>query len=171
MAAAMTAANRVRVSCGTVEYYVDGIDEKHIVMTEANVVAGPYDIPEQAGKTSQAAACNLDERFGEDGGSGLLAWFTDPELTDPARELKVVAGRTLKLYARNRLTLRCSFTDDSIDTSTHVLRTSPESTAPLAESWTLPDFGLSDERHALDGIDLPAIGDDGLAHKALYLGE
>lgn len=51
--------------------------------------------------------------------------FTDPELTDPARELKVVAGRTLKLYARNRLTLRCSFTDDSIDTSTLVLRTSP----------------------------------------------
>ena len=51
LAAAMTAANRARVSCGTVEYYVDGIDEKHIVMTEANVVAGPYDIPEQAGKT------------------------------------------------------------------------------------------------------------------------
>lgn len=58
-----------------------------------------------------------------------------------------------------------------MDTTELVLRTSPESTAPLAESWSLPDFGLSDERHALDGIGLPAIGDDGPAHKALYLGE
>lgn len=160
-----------RVSCGTVEYYVDGIDDTHIVMTDANVVAGPYGIPDKADKAAQAAACNLNEHFGEDNGSGLLAWFTDPELTDPARDLKVVAGRTLKLYARNRLTLRCDFTDDSVDTTTLVLRTSPESAAPLAESWTLPDFGLSDERHTLDGIALPAIGDDGPAHKALYLGE
>lgn len=160
-----------RVSCGTVEYYVDGIDGKHIVMTDTNVVAGPYDIPERAGKTSQAAACNLNDHYGEGTGTGLLAWFTDPGLTMAARDLKVVAGRTLKLYARNRLTLRCSFTDDSIDTTTLVLRTSPESTAPLAESWTLPDFGLSGERHTLDGIALPAIGDNGPAHKALYLGE
>lgn len=160
-----------RVSCGTVEFYADGIDEKNLVMTEANVAAGPYAIPEQAAKAAQKAACNLNERFDEDGGSGLTAWFTDAELTNPARDLKVVAGRTLKLYARNRLTFRCAFTDDSVDTTELVLRTSPESTAPLAESWTLPDFGLSDERHALDGIGLPAIGDDGPAHKALYLGE
>ena len=160
-----------RVSCGTVEYYVDGIDDTHIVMTDANVVAGPYRIPDKADKAAQVAACNLNEHFGEDGGSGLLAWFTNPGLTDPARDLKVVVGRTLKLYARNRLTLRCAFTDDSVDTTTLVLRTSPESTAPLAESWTLPDFGLSDERHTLDGIALPAIGDDGPAHKAIYLGE
>lgn len=160
-----------RVSCGTVEFYADGIDEKHLVMAEANVAAGPYAIPEQAAKAAQKAACNLNERFDEDGGSGLTAWFTDPELTNPAHDLKVVAGRTLKLYARNRLTLRCAFTDDSVDTTELVLRTSPESIAPLAESWTLPDFGLSDERHAVDGIGLPAIGDDGPAHKALYLGE
>lgn len=160
-----------RVSCGTVEYYVDGIDDKHLVMTDANVVAGPYSIPEQASKTAQAASCNLNEHFGEEAGSGIHAWFTDPELKEPAHDLKVVAGRTLKLYARNRLTLRCAFTDDSIDTTTLVLRTSPGSTAPLAESWTLPDFGLSDERHTLDGIGFPVIGDDGPAHKALYLGE
>lgn len=160
-----------RLSLGRVEYYVDGIDDTHVVMTDANVVAGPYSIPDKADKAAQAAACNLNENFGEDGGSGLLAWFTDPELTDPAHNLKVVAGRTLKLYARNRLTLRCDFTDDSVDTTALVLRTSPESTASLAESWTLPDFGLSDERHTLDGIGLPTIGDDGPAHKALYLGE
>lgn len=86
--------------------------------------------------SAQKAACNLNERFDEDGGSGLTAWFTDPELTNPACDLKVVAGRTLKLYARNRLTLRCAFTDDSVDTTELVLRTSPESIAPLAESWT-----------------------------------
>lgn len=44
-----------RVSCGTVEFYADGIDEKHLVMAEANVTAGPYAIPEQAAKRAESS--------------------------------------------------------------------------------------------------------------------
>ena len=160
-----------RLSLGKVEYYVDGTGSGHLVFTDANVKVGNYSIPEKTTTAALAEACNLDAHFGDAQSTGFTGWFCNPALTEQAGNLKVVAGRTLKLYARNRLTLRCSFTDDSIDTTTLVLRTSPESTAPLAESWTLPDFGLSGERHTLDGIALPAIGDDGPAHKALYLGE
>lgn len=160
-----------KLSLGKVEYYVDGTDSGHLVFTDANVKVGNYSIPEKATTAALVGACNLDAHFGDAQSTGFTGWFCNPALTEQAGNLKVVAGRTLKLYARNRLTLRCSFTDDSIDTTTLVLRTSPESAAPLAESWTLPDFGLSDERHTLDGIALPAIGDDGPAHKALYLGE
>ena len=35
----------------------------------------------------------------------------------------------------------------------------------------LVDFGRSAEAHALDGLMLPAIGDDGVGHKAVYRGE
>ena len=160
-----------RISTGKVVYHVDGIDEGSVVFTDANVPAGAYTVPDKAFQAALADTCNLNGHYGESPSTGFTGWFTDKGLTAPYGGSELSAGDELHLYARNRLTFRCAFTDDSVDTTELVLRTSPESTAPLAESWTLPDFGLSDERHTLDGIGLPAIGDDGPAHKALYLGE
>lgn len=160
-----------RISTGKVVYHVDGTDEGSVVFTDANVPAGAYAVPDKAFQAALADTCNLNDHYGESPSTGFTGWFTDKGLTAPYRGSELSAGDELHLYARNRLTFRCAFTDDSVDTTELVLRTSPESTAPLAESWTLPDFGLSDEKHSLNGIGLPAIGDDGPAHKALYLGE
>lgn len=163
-------AGPVHVGGIKVVYHADGIDDESVVFTET-VQAGPHTASDDATSAAIKTHCNLNDHFDEDQGTGFTGWFTDKGLTAPYGGSELSAGDELHLYARNRLTLRCAFTDDSVDTTELVLRTSPESTAPLAESWSLPDFGLSDERHALDGIGLPAIGDDGPAHKALYLGE
>lgn len=160
-----------KLSLGKVEYYADGTDADHLAFTDANARAGAYEIPDKATSAALSDNCNLNDHFGDNPSTGFSGWFLDPGLTKKASDLKVSVGRTLKLYGRNRLTLRCAFTDDSVDISSLTLRTSPSSTAPMAEAWGLPDFGLSDEAHALDGLSLPAIGDDGPAHKALYLGE
>ena len=163
-------AGPVHVGGIKVVYHADGIDDESVVFTET-AQAGPHTASDDATSAAIKTHCNLNDHFDEDPSTGFTGWFTDKGLTSPYGGSELSAGDELHLYARNRLTLRCAFTDDSVDTTELVLRTSPESTAPLAESWSLPDFGLSDERHALDGIGLPAIGDDGPAHKALYLGE
>ena len=163
-------AGPVHVGGIKVVYHADGIDDESVVFTET-VQAGPHTASVDATSAAIKAHCNLNGHFDEDPSTGFTGWFTDKGLTSPYGGSELSAGDELHLYSRNRLTLRCALTDDSVDTTELVLRTSPESTAPLAESWSLPDFGLSDERHALDGIGLPAIGDDGPAHKALYLGE
>ena len=163
-------AGPVHVGGVKVVYHADGIDDGSVVFTET-LQAGPHTASVDATSAAIKTHCNLNDHFDEDQSTGFTGWFTDKGLTAPYGGSELSAGDELNLYSRNRLTLRCAFTDDSVDTTELVLRTSPESTAPLAESWSLPDFGLSDERHALDGIGLPAIGDDGPAHKALYLGE
>lgn len=163
-------AGPVHVGGIKVVYHADGIGDESVVFTET-VQAGPHTASDDATSAAIKTHCNLNDHFDEDSSTGFTGWFTNKGLTAPYGGSELSAGDELHLYARNRLTLRCAFTDDSVDTTELVLRTSPESTAPLAESWSLPDFGLSDERHALDGIGLPAIGDDGPAHKALYLGE
>lgn len=163
-------AGPVHVGGVKVVYHADGIDDESVVFTET-AHAGPHTASDDATSAAIKTHCNLNDHFDEDPSTGFMGWFTDEGLTAPYGGSELSAGDVLHLYSRNRLTLRCAFTDDSVDTTELVLRTSPESTAPLAGSWSLPDFGLSDERHALDGIGLPAIGDDGPAHKALYLGE
>lgn len=163
-------AGPVHVGGVKVVYHADGFDDESVVFTET-AQAGPHTASVDATSAAIKTHCNLNDHFDEDPSTGFTGWFTDKGLTSPYGGSKLSAGDELHLYSRNRLTLRCALTDDSVDTTELVLRTSPESTAPLAESWSLPDFGLSDERHALDGIGLPAIGDDGPAHKALYLGE
>ena len=163
-------AGPVHVGGIKVVYHADGIGDGSVVFTETPK-AGPHTVSDDATSAAIKTHCNLNDHFDEDQSTGFTGWFTDKGLTAPYGGSELSAGDELHLYSRNRLTLRCAFTDDSVDTTELVLRTSPESTAPLAESWSLPDFGLSDERHALDGIGLPAIGDDGPAHKALYLGE
>lgn len=163
-------AGPVHVGGVKVVYHADGFDDESVVFTET-AQAGPHTASDDATSAAIKTHCNLNDHFDEDPSTGFTGWFTDKGLTSPYGGSELSAGDELHLYSRNRLTLRCAFTDDSVDTTELVLRTSPESTAPLAESWSLPDFGLSDERHALDGIGLPAIGDDGPAHKALYLGE
>lgn len=163
-------AGPVHVGGIKVVYHADGIGDGSVVFTET-LQAGPHTASDDATSAAIKTHCNLNDHFDEDPSTGFTGWFTDKGLTSPYGGSELSAGDELHLYSRNRLTLRCAFTDDSVDTTELVLRTSPESTAPLAESWSLPDFGLSDERHALDGIGLSAIGDDGPAHKALYLGE
>lgn len=163
-------AGPVHVGGIKVVYHADGIDDESVVFTET-AQAGPHTASDDATSAAIKTHCNLNDHFDEDPSTGFTGWFTDKGLTSPYGGSELSAGDELHLYSRNRLTLRCAFTDDSVDTTELVLRTSPESTAPLAESWSLPDFGLSDEKHALDGIRLPCIGDDGPAHKALYLGE
>lgn len=163
-------AGPVHVGGIKVVYHADGIDDESVVFTET-AQAGPHTASDDATSAAIKTHCNLNDHFDEDPSTGFTGWFTDKGLTSPYGGSELSAGDELHLYSRNRLTLRCAFTDDSVDTTELVLRTSPESTAPLAESWSLPDFGLSDEKHALDGIRLPRIGDDGPAHKALYLGE
>ena len=163
-------AGPVHVGGIKVVYHADGIDDESVVFTET-AQAGPHTASDDATSAAIKTHCNLNDHFDEDPSTGFTGWFTDKGLTSPYGGSELSAGDELHLYSRNRLTLRCAFTDNSVDTTELVLRTSPESTAPLAESWSLPDFGLSDERHALDSIGLPAIGDDGPAHKALYLGE
>lgn len=163
-------AGPVHVGGVKVVYHADGFDDESVVFTET-AQAGPHTASDDATSAAIKTHCNLNDHFDEDPSTGFTGWFTDKGLTSPYGGSELSAGDELHLYSRNRLTLRCAFTDDSVDTTELVLRTSPESTAPLDESWSLPDFGLSDERHALDGIGLPAIGDDGPAHKALYLGE
>lgn len=163
-------AGPVHVGGVRIVYHADGIDDESVVFTET-AQAGPHTASDDATSAAIKAHCNLNDHFDDDPSTGFTGWFTDKGLTAPYGGSELSTGDELHLYARNRLTLRCAFTDDSVDTTELVLRTSPESTAPLAESWTLPDFALSEERHALDGIGLPRIGDDGPAHKALYLGE
>lgn len=163
-------AGPVHVGGVKVVYHADGIDDGSVVFTET-LQAGPHTASVDATSAAIKTHCNLNDHFDEDQSTGFTGWFTDKGLTAPYGGSELSAGDELHLYGRNRLTLRCAFTDDSVDTTELVLRISPESTAPLAESWSLPDFRLSDERHSLSGVGLPAIGDDGPAHKALYLGE
>ena len=46
-----------------------------------------------------------------------------------------------------------------------------DSAPEVAGALDLVDFARSAETHALDGLTLPAIGDDGVGHKAAYWGE
>lgn len=46
-----------------------------------------------------------------------------------------------------------------------------DSAPKVAGALELIDFARSAETHALDGLTLPSIGDDGVGHKAVYWGE
>ena len=79
----------------------------------------------------------------------------------------------MKLYGRNRCTLRIEYAEGSVEPDAGtVFRKKPSDRAEVIDgALGLVDFTGRNEKHRLDNIDLPAIGDDGVAHAAFYRGE
>ena len=163
-----------RIESLCVEYYADGIDEAHLVYRDSNVHSGDAYAPVDAAlEAAGKKPCNLDGHFGEDAASGFTGWFKDTVLVNPAVSLEIPEKGTLKLYGRNRCTLRIEYAEGSVEPDAGtVFRKKPSDMAEVVEgALGLVDFTGRNEKHRLDKIDLPAIGDDGVAHAAFYRGE
>lgn len=162
------------IESASVEYYADGIDDGHRVYVDKNVHPGDRYAPidaalEAAGKNP----CNLYAHYGEDAATGFTGWFKDATLRDPAGSLEIPRKGALKLYGRNRCTLRIEYAEGSVEPDAGtVYRRKPSDGADAVDgALGLPDFTGLAERHRLDKIDLPAIGDGGVGHTAFYRGE
>ena len=163
-----------RIESACVEYYADGIDEAHLVYRDSNVHSGDTYAPVDAAlEAAGKKPCNLDAHFGEDAASGFTGWFKDAALVDPATSLSIPDKGALKLYGRNRCTLRIEYAEGSVEPDAGtVFRKKPSDRAEVIDgALGLVDFTGRNEKHRLDKIDLPAIGDDGVAHAAFYRGE
>lgn len=163
-----------RIESTCVEYYGDGIDEAHLIYRDSNVHSGDAYVPVDAAlEAAGKKPCNLDDHFGEDAASGFTGWFKDTALVNPAASLEIPEKGTLKLYGRNRCTLRIEYAEGSVEPDAGtVFRKKPSDRAEVVEgALGLVDFTGRNEKHRLDKIDLPAIGDDGVAHAAFYRGE
>ena len=163
-----------RIETACVEYYADGIDEAHLVYRDSNVHSGDTYAPVDAAlEAAGKKPCNLDAHFGEDAASGFTGWFKDAALVNPAASLEIPEKGALKLYGRNRCTLRIEYAEGSVEPDAGtVFRKKPSDKAEVIDgALGLVDFTGRNEKHRLDNIDLPAIGDDGVAHAAFYRGE
>lgn len=162
-----------RISTGSVIYHVDGIDEDSVVYTDANVPAGAYTVPDKAMQAALVDTCNLNDHFGESPSTGFTGWYRNPDLSGKVDVLEIVSGETIDLYGRNRCTVRVDYAEGSLRPEGRMLfRADASDSAPeIAGALDLVDFGMSAEAHTLDGLMLPAIGDDGFGHKAVYRGE
>lgn len=163
-----------RIESACVEYYADGIDEAHLVYRDSNVHSGDTYAPADAAlEAAGKKPCNLDAHFGEDAASGFTGWFKDAALVNPAASLEIPEKGALKLYGRNRCTLRIEYAEGSVEPDAGtVFRKKPSDRAEVIDgALGLVDFTGRNEKHRLDNIDLPAIGDDGVAHAAFYRGE
>lgn len=128
-------AGPVHVGGIKVVYHADGIDDESVVFTET-AQAGPHTASDDATSAAIKTHCNLNDHFDEDPSTGFTGWFTDKGLTSPYGGSELSAGDELHLYSRNRLTLRCAFTDNSVDTTELVLRLRPN------RPPRLPNHGL-----------------------------
>ena len=163
-----------KVESVCVEYYADGIDEAHLVYRDSNVHSGDAYAPVDAAlEAAGKKPCNLDAHFGEDAASGFTGWFKDTILINPAASLEIPEKGALKLYGRNRCTLRIEYAEGSVEPDAGtVFRKKPSDRAEVVDgALGLVDFTERNEKHRLDKIDLPAIGDDGIAHAAFYRDE
>lgn len=163
-----------RIETACVEYYADGIDEAHLVYRDSNVHSGDTYAPVDAAlEAAGKKPCNLDAHFGEDAASGFTGWFKDASLVNPAASLEIPEKGALKLYGRNRCTLRIEYAEGSVEPDAGtVFRKKPSDRAEVIDgALGLVDFTGRNEKHRLDNIDLPAIGDDGVGHMAVYYGE
>ena len=172
MGTVVSKPSKVETVC--VEYYADGIDEAHLVYRDSNVHSGDAYAPVDAAlEAAGKKPCNLDAHFGEDAASGFTGWFKDTILINPAASLEIPEKGALKLYGRNRCTLRIEYAEGSVEPDAGtVFRKKPSDRAEVVDgALGLVDFTERNEKHRLDKIDLPAIGDDGIAHAAFYRGE
>ena len=163
-----------RIESACVEYYADGIDDAHLVYRDSDVHPGDAYAPVDAAlEAAGKRPCNLYAHFGEDAASGFTGWFKDTALVNPAVSLEIPEKGSLKLYGRNRCTLRIEYAEGSVEPADGtVFRKEPSDKADVVEdALGLIDFTGRIEKHRLDKIDLPAIGDDGAAHAAFYRGE
>lgn len=155
-----------------VVYHADGIDDESIVFTET-VQAGAHTSSADATSAALKSRCNLNAHYDEDPSTGFTGWFTDKELTAPYGGSELSAGDELHLYGRNRCTVRVDYAEGSIRPQEGMIfrDSATDSAAEVADALGLTDFSGSAETHAIEGITLPAIGDDGLGHKTVYWGE
>ena len=162
-----------KLSLGRVEYYSDGTDTGHLVYTDSNVRAGDYAIPDKATKAALAETCNLNEWYGSSPSTGFTGWFLDASLDTPANGIVIKAGHTVKLYGRNRCTVRFDYTEDSfrLEEGMRLFSQASDSSDEVPKAIALPDFAGRIEEHRVDGLSLPAIGDDGDAHLSVYCNE
>ena len=152
-----------RIESACVEYYADGIDDAHLVYRDSDIHPGDAYAPVDAAlEAAGKRPCNLYAHFGE-----------DAALVNPAVSLEIPKKGSLKLYGRNRCTLRIEYAEGSVEPADGtVFRKEPSDKAEVVEdALGLIDFTGRIEKHRLDKIDLPAIGDDGTAHAAFYRGE
>lgn len=165
-------AGPVHVGGIKVIYHADGIDDESVVFTET-AQPGPHTASADATSAAIKTHCNLNEHFDEDPSTGFTGWFTDKGLTAPYGGSELSTGDELHLYGRNRCTVRIDYAEGSLRPEEGMLfREGASDSAPVvAGALDLVDFARSAETHALDGLTLPAIGDDGIGHKAVYWGE
>ena len=165
-------AGPVHVGGIKVVYHADGIGDESVVFTET-VQAGPHTASDDATSAAIKTHCNLNDHFDEDPSTGFMGWFTDKGLTAPYGGSELSTGDELHLYGRNRCTVRIDYAEGSLRPEEGMLfREGASDSAPeVAGALDLVDFARSAETHALDGLTLPAIGDDGVGHKAAYWGE
>ena len=162
-----------KLSLGRVEYYSDGTDTGHLVYTDANVRSGDYTIPDKATRAALAETCNLNARYGSNPSTGFTGWFLDASLDTPANGIVIKAGHTVKLYGRNCCTVRFDYTEDSIrpEEGMRLFSQASDSSDEVPTAISLPEFAGRIEEHRVDGLSLPAIGDDGDAHLSAYRNE
>ena len=165
-------AGPVHVGGIKVVYHADGIGDESIVFTET---AQPGAHTASAAATSAAlkSHCNLNEHFDEDPSTGFTGWFMDKELTAPYGGTELSAGDELHLYGRNRCTVRIDYAEGSLRPEEGAVYRgdASDSASEVIDALSLPDFSRGVEAHVIDGLSLPALGDDGAGHKAVYWGE
>lgn len=157
-----------------VRVYCDGTDDDHLIYKKSFIPLGrTFKIPEADLAKAIKDNCNLNTNFGTMDGSGFIGWYSNPELTATAStSISSNAARTIKLYARNRATLRVDYAPDSVrpDPSADY-RTEPRDDAPrYPNAMQLPVFN-SEPPHRLDGVNLPATRDWADQHCCGYYGE
>lgn len=180
-----------KLNWGSVRFFANS--DPAPVYTVDKVIAGTMFTLPSAVATEKANAaspfCNLDAAYGTEASTGFLGWFSDAALTEPAPAEFEMEARTYDIFGRSRLTARFAYAAGSATSDTAAdYRVAPREDADAYEgAMALPDFTGREPAHRLpapvsattDGtraaaaadVDLPAIGDDGPAHRALYKGE
>ena len=163
---------KVGKSMARVRYFSDGIDDGSVIF-EDEVAPGPYTLNPSADSKAIRPFCNLNGDFGNEVSGGFNAWFTDKGLGSAFVDTALEADSVLDLFGRNRCTLRIEYAEGSLVPEEGVAYVSKpkDGASPVGGALELPDFTGLSEYHTFDGIELPAIGDNGAGHMATYYGE
>lgn len=168
-----------RIRTYKVEFFADGYGANNLVYEIDDALIGAdTEIPREATKAALRKKCNLDDAFGTLESTGFTGWFADPLLTgSPVEKITSHQPGTVRLYGRNRATLRLDYAGGSLRPEPNGnYRTAASEDAPAAEgAMQLPEF-IDEPRHLVVGPDgelvqLPAIGADSGSHRCAYYGE